>query len=284
MIKLTYLLLCLIWGSTWLAIRLGLDDSPPLWSAGFRYIIASLIMLVVNAFRKAEYPASLSAMIRLALPGVAIYALPYMMVYIAEVHISSALTSVLFASFPFYIAILSLLFFKDEKINWLRWLGLIVGFGGIIVIFYDSLTESQIAFIGAVLVVGGAVFSALGTVWIKKWFPRQDILIMAAVQMIAGAVIINLTAAIFEPITLFKVTAKSIGALLFLAIFGTVIAFNGYFWLLKKIRTISLSMIAFITPVVAINLGYFFRDETFSTFTAVGSALILAGVALVIKK
>jgi len=284
MIKLIYTLLCLIWGSTWLAIRLGLDDSPPLWSAGFRYIIASLVLLVFNAFRKAEYPSSVSAIVKLALPGLPLYALSYMLVYIAEVYISSALTAVLFASFPFYVAILSLALLRDEKINLLRWLGLTVGFAGIIVVFYDSLVQSQIIFIGAMLVVGGAVFSALGTVWVKKWFNNQDIFIMAAVQMIAGAIVINLTAALFEPIGLFKITLKSIGALLYLALFGSVVAFTGYFWLLKKIRTISLSMIAFITPVIAIILGYFLREETFSAFTATGSVLILAGVVLVIKK
>ena len=104
MIKLIYIFLCLIWGSTWLAIKLGLADSPPLWSAGIRFLIAGLILIIINWFRKVTYPKSIKEIVRISLPGLIIYAFPYMLIYHAEQHISSALTAVLFASFPFFVA------------------------------------------------------------------------------------------------------------------------------------------------------------------------------------
>ncbi|MCP4703084.1 MAG: EamA family transporter, partial [candidate division Zixibacteria bacterium] len=134
MIKLTYIVLCLIWGSTWLAIKIGLDDAPPLWSAGLRFLIAGLILILINWFRKVSYPKSSKEIFRIALPGLIIYAFPYMMVYHAEQYISSALTAVLFASFPFFIAGFSFFMLKTEKPNIYSWLGLVVGFIGIIVV------------------------------------------------------------------------------------------------------------------------------------------------------
>ena len=169
MIKLIYIFLCLIWGSTWLAIKLGLDDAPPLWSAGIRFIIAGFVLIIINWFRKVTYPKSIKEIVKISIPGLIIYAFPYMMVYHAEQHISSALTAVLFASFPFFIAGYSKFMLKSEKLNIYAWLGLIVGFSGVVVVFYDSLVTSEFIFLGAVMVVLASAISAVSaTVLIKR--------------------------------------------------------------------------------------------------------------------
>ncbi len=281
---LIYILLCLIWGSTWLAIKYGLADAPPLWSVAIRFSIAALIMLVINGLRKAEYPRSIREILKISSPGLLIYAFPYWMVYQSEMYISSALTAVLFASFPFFVAGYSLFLLKKERPNIYHWAGLAVGFGGVIIIFYDSLIISEFMFLGAVLAVGSSAISAMGTVILRARFHENDFAIMAGLQIAAGALISIPVAAFFEPLSLFKITSKSVGALLYLSIFGSVIAFLGYYWLLKKIRTLDLSLITFITPIIATVLGYFFLAETFSTFTAFGSILILGGMILVLKK
>ncbi len=284
MIKLIYIFLCLIWGSTWLAIKLGLDDAPPLWSAGIRFLIAGLILIIINWFRKVTYPKSIKEIVRISLPGLIIYAFPYMMVYHAEQHISSALTAVLFASFPFFVAGYSIFLLKSEKPNIYAWLGLLIGFSGVVVVFYDSLVTSEFIFLGAVLVVLSAAMSALGTMVLRVWYNNEDFTLMVCLQTLAGAVMTIAAAIIFEPISLFKITFQSVGALLYLTVFGSVLAFTGYYWLLKKIKVISLSLIAFITPIIAIGLGYLLLSETLSAFTAFGSVLILGGIILVIKK
>lgn len=284
MIKLIYIFLCLVWGSTWLAIKIGLDDSPPLWSAGIRFLIAGLILLIINRIRKISYPGSFKEIVRIALPGLIIYSFPYMLVYHAEQYISSALTAVLFASFPFFIAGFSMFMLKSEKPNIYAWVGLAVGFSGVVVVFYDSLVTSEFVFLGAVLIVVSSAMSAMGTMVLRVWYNDLDFTMMLCLQILAGALVTILAAMVFEPISAFKITFQSVGALLYLAVFGSVLAFAGYYWLLKKIKVISLSLIAFITPIIAIGLGYYLLGETFSAFTAMGSALILGGIVLVVKK
>jgi len=284
MIWIVYSILCLIWGSTWLAIKIGLEDSPPLWSAGLRFAVACAILYFITLYKKTSYPRRFKEIVKIALPGIFMYALSYMTVYHGEQYIDSSLMSVLFASLPFFIAGMSLVMLKSEKLNWLSWLGLIVGFAGIITIFLDSLNVSSLVFEGALMGVIGAASAAFGSVYIRAYLRDYDIYSMALIQMLAGTVLILAAAIIFEPIDLFIVTAKSVSALLYLAVFGTVIAFLGYYWLLNRIPVIIASLIAFITPVLAIVLGYLFRTETFSMETALGTCLVLIGVILVTVK
>ena len=102
--------------------------------------------------------------------------------------------------------------------------------------------------------------------------------------MAVGALITIPAALIFEPLSAFHITIRSVSALLYLTIFGSVVAFSGYYWLIKRITALSISLIAFITPVLAVLLGYLFLSEIFSAFTAVGGLLILGGMILVLKK
>ncbi len=277
-------LLCLIWGSTWLAIKIGLQDSPPLWSAGFRFVIAALIILVINRIRNVTYPADLKRLWKIAFPGIFMYGLSYSLVYAAEVHISSSLTAVIFASFPFLIAIFSIFMLQEEKLSSRGWFGLAVGFLGIVVVFYDSLATSRFVFLGTVLAAFGAVASAYGTVYIRSRLQEEDIFVMSAVQMSLGAVIIILLAVLSEPLSDFKVTARSVGALSYLVVFGTVIAFLGYYYLLKKIQAIKVSQITYITPVIAVILGYIVLSERFTVSAALGAILVLFGVMLVVRR
>lgn len=284
MIKLIYISICIIWGSTWLAIKIGLDDSPPLWSAGIRFLIAGIILLFINWYRRVSYPKSIKEIVRVSLPGLIIYAFPYMMIYYAEQYVSSALTAVLFASFPFFIAAFSIFMLKCERPNLYAWFGLTVGFSGVIIVFYDSLVTSDFIFLGAILIVLASAMSAMGTMVLRVWYKDQDATMMLCLQIFAGAVVTIAAALVFESLLSFKITTYSVGTLLYLAVFGSVLAFSGYYWLLKKIKVISLSLTAFITPIIAIGLGYFIMEETLSAFTGFGSVLILDGIILVTKK
>lgn len=281
---LIYTLLCLIWGSTWMAIKVGLEDSPPLWSAGLRFVIAGLMVLVISRFRSAKFPRSWKETGKVAIPGIFMYGLSYMLVYRSEVYIDSALTAVLFASFPFFVAGISHFMLREESLNLWGWVGLVIGFLGTAVVSYDSLLQSRFVFLGTLLVLLAAAASAYGTVYIRARLKEYDIAVMASIQMILGALIIVLTAFIFEPLNAFRITFKSVTALFYLAVFGTVVAFLGYYWLLKRLRAIIVSQIGFITPIIALILGYFFMSERLSFPAGIGSLLILAGVFLVVRR
>ena len=137
MVYLVYSLLCLVWGSTFMAIKLGLEDSPPFWSAGLRFVIAAVIVLLIAKARKLRYPSHVSEILKISIPGVFMYGLSYMLVYRAMVHIDSALTAVLFAGLPFFVAAFSIMMLKEEKLGLVGWCGLVMGFSGIILVFYD---------------------------------------------------------------------------------------------------------------------------------------------------
>ena len=284
MIWVVYSILSLIWGSTWLAIKIGLEDSPPLWSAGLRFAVACLILFLINLYRKTAYPKRIKEIAKVAMPGIFMYTISYITVYHGEQYIDSSLMSVLFASFPFFVAGMSLIMLRTEKLSLIAWLGLIIGFGGIIMIFFDSLNTSTLVFEGALMGVIAAASASFGSIYIRAYLRNYDIYSMAFIQLLAGTILILMAAVLFEPITLFKVTVKSVSALLYLSVFGTVIAFLSYYWLLNRIPVIIVSLITFITPVLAIALGYLFRTETFSVETAIGAGLVLVGVVLITVK
>jgi drug/metabolite transporter (DMT)-like permease len=107
---------------------------------------------------------------------------------------------------------------------------------------------------------------------------------MASIQMTLGAIIMIVIAILVEPLSSFKITFKSMTALFYLAIFGTVVAFLGYYWLLQRMKAITVSQISFVTPLIAVFLGFIFLSESFTFLIAIGSTLILAGVTLVARE
>jgi len=283
MVYLVYSLLCLVWGSTFMAIKLGLEDSPPFWSAGLRFAIAAVIVLIIAKTRKLRYPSHVSEMLKISVPGIFMYGVSYMLVYWAMVYVDSVLTAVLFAGLPFFVAAFSITMLKDEKLGLVGWCGLTAGLTGIILVFYDSLLKSSFIFFGVILVILATAATAYGTVYIRARLRDYDIVVMAGIQMAVGALIILIVAVISEPLSAFKITTRSVTALLYLSLCGTVFAFLSYYWLLKKIRAVAASQVAFITPLVAVGLGYLVLAEVLTVFTLVGAIIILVGVTLVAR-
>jgi drug/metabolite transporter (DMT)-like permease len=284
MTALLYIILCLIWGSTWLAIRIGLEGAPPFWAASFRFILAVCILAVIVKFKKLKYPTNLRDMLKLSLPGLFMYGISYASVYWGEVYINSATAAVLFGSYPFFVALLSHLNLEHEQVKTITWLGLLVGFLGVVLISYDNLQTSTHLFFGSVLTIIGSFTSAYGLVLHKKFHSQHNIFVAATVQMFAGCVFLIVIAYLFENITDFVVSKSSIGAIFYLAILGTVIAFLGYYWLLKHTRAVTVSLIGFVTPLIAIVVGQVVAHETLSALIYIGSAMILSGIVLVVRK
>jgi len=277
-----YLLLCLIWGSSWIAIKLGLADSPPLWTAALRFVLAILILWGIVLIRRLPLPISLRALLRLAHPGLYMYGFHTALIYFAEKNISSGLTSVLFASFPLFVALLSLIMLRAERLPRPAWLGLVIGIGGIVLISYDSLRLSEHLFLGTALALAATFAAAFGMVLHKRHHSRENVVVAAAVQMTLGGLPLLLAAFLFEPTAALRFTTATIGSILYLAIFATVVAFLSYYWLLARLRAVTLALMAFITPIVALIIGLAFFHEHITLTSAVGAGLILGSVLLVI--
>jgi len=278
MIYLIYALLCLIWGSTWMAIKIGLAEAPPLYASGIRFMLAAAVVWIIMLIRGCKLPKTAAEFFKRGLPGVFTYGASYSLVYFAQQHVSSAMASILFASFPMFVALISLGLLRADRIKLIGWLGLVVGFVGIVVISHDSLEISGSLFWGTIMGIAASAVSALGTVLHKKWFADEDIVTSAGVQMLFGFVPVMIDAVLFEDISQFAINARSIGSLLYLAILGSVVTFLGYYWLLAKMNVVKVAVIGYITPVVAIVIGVAGADEKLTAATLIGGALILLGV------
>ena len=279
-----YVMLCLLWGSTWLAIKIGLQDAPPLSTAALRFIVAMLILSSIGFARGYQYPKDARTLLRLGYPGIFMYGASYALIYFAQLHISSALTAVLFAVFPFFVALLTWLRYKTEKLSPVAWLGMGAGFAGVVLISYDSMQTSEHVFLGTLLAVAGSFAAAYGIVIHKHHFADYNIVVAVNVQMVFGGVLLIAGALVFESFGDFQFTAGSIGTILYLAAFGTVATFLGYYWLLRRTKLVTVSLIAFITPLVAILIGVTFADESLSLRIVIGTVLILSGVFAVMRK
>ena len=283
MILWIYILLCIIWGSTWMGIKIGLEDAPPFISLSIRYILSIAILYSIILLKRYKFPADNKDLFKLAYPGLYTYGGSYILVYFGELYISSSLTSVLFVSFPLFVAILSIFIIKTEKLNKIVWLGLILGFIGIAIVFYDSLQFSGNLFLGCSLVLLSSLFAGYGMIIHKKDFTNENIYIATALQMSLGLVPMILGALIFENFDDFEFTYKSIGSIIYLSVFGSVIAFLCYYWLLRHITAVMASLVTFITPIVALFIGVGLFGETLPVGTWIGSGIILTGVFLVIR-
>ena len=278
---LVYILLCLIWGSTWIGIKIGLTDAPPIWSAAFRFILAVALLVIVNAVTGQKYPKGWRNIVRVAWPGLFTYLGSYTATYLGSQYISSAIASILFAVFPFMTMLLMIVMLKNERISLRSVLGVVVGFAGVVLIFAEPMDYGSNAAFGMLMMLLSPLAAAFGTVTVKAHLKDEDVFPMVTLQMAVGAIFLTLIAALVEDIALFQVTAKSVGAIVLLAVFGSVIAFTAYYWLLKRLPLITMSLIALITPIVAVCLGYFVLDEVLTTQDYMGAALVLTGVAVV---
>jgi len=284
MTALVYILLCLVWGSSWIAIKLGLSHAPPLYTSGMRFLLAWAVLSGIALVRGYTFPRNVPRWLRLGYPGFYMYGVSYALIYFAEQYIDSSLTAVLFGSFPFWVAGLSHWLLKEERIGGVAWIGLLIGFAGVVVISYDQWQLSGQLFLGTMLALAGTFAAAYGMVLHKRLFVNENIVVSTSVQMSVGGVPLLLGAVIFERFSDFTFSLQSVGSIVYLALFATVFTFLSYYWLMRKTTAVVVSLIAFVTPVVAIAIGVPFFGESMTMLTVVGSALILSGIVLVVRK
>jgi len=274
-----YAMLCFIWGSTWLAIRFGLETLTPIYSAGIRFSLAAFFILILMKVRGVKLQLD-KISIRLYLTmGFLSFVIPFGLVYWAEQYVPSGMASVLFAVFPFFVAIFSFIFIARESLDIFKILGIVIGFSGIVIIFSDSFSgDFNYYLIGMFAIVLSAIMQAGIAITIKKYGHHLNPLSMNFVPMLIAGISMLLIGLAFEDTSTNSFGLNAVLSILYLAFFGSVITFTSYYWLLKKINIVILSLTAFITPITALILGYLFYNEQLSTNDFVGSAFVLFGV------
>lgn len=276
-----YILICLIWGSTWFAIRLGLDSLTPLISAGLRFSIAAIVIYIIMRIRSISIQRDKISMQLYYFMGVFSFILPFGLVYWGEQFIPSGLASVLFAVYPFFVALFTRIFIPEEKIGIIKIVGMIFGFSGIVIIFSQNiLTIGMNYFLGMLAVLLSGLLQSTIAVSIKKYGQHLHALSMNLIPMaIAGSGML-LLGVLFENTSTLKFDTKAIASVFYLGIIGSVVTFTAYYWLLKRINIILLSLTAFITPIIALLIGWIFLDETLMPTQIFGSSFVLTGLLI----
>jgi len=278
-IIIVYAIACIIWGSTWMAIRISLDSFTPFLSAGFRFLLASVFIYSLMKFKGIKIQTDKLSITLYLLMGFFSFVIPFGLVYWGEQFVPSGLASVLFAVNPFFVAIFSYYFIASEKVGAHKIIGIVLGFAGLLVIFSENLIgDIPIYLPGMLAVVISAVMQGGLQVTIKKYGGNLHPLSMNLVPMIIAGVVMTLIGYFFEDMSKVKFTSSGYLSVAYLALFGSLVTFTSYYWLLKRVSVIVLSLIAFITPIIALILGWIFLSEELSARHLIGSFLVLLGV------
>jgi drug/metabolite transporter (DMT)-like permease len=248
--RLVWLILCCIWGSTWLFIKVGLEDLPPLTFAGIRFLIACVILLVIIRIRGIELPRSSSDLKLLAWTGFLSFSLNYGLIFWGEQYISSGLAAVLQATIPAFGLVIAHFYLPGERMTWAKLFGVALGVLGVTIVFSNQLTiAGSRAFAGCVAVVLSSLFVAYSNVLVKARGKQLNAAILAAVQMFFGlipllAIGIPLEGNPFK----YHWTSMSVIAMFYLALVGSVLAFVLYYWLVHNMDVTKSMLIALVTP------------------------------------
>lgn len=272
--------LCLLWGSTWLVIQEGLRDLPPWTSAAARFVVAFAVMAAIAPWlRRAEGGSAPPRWLALTV-GTLNFALSYAIVYTTETVLPSGLVSVLWAVFPLMMAV-SGHTVLGERLRPRQWGGLLLGLAGVVALLATDLGDfGPEALPAALLLFVSPLVSAIGQTVLKRYGGSVSSALLNRDAMGIGAVWLTLGALAFESEATVNWSRAAIGSVVWLAVGGTVLTFTLYFWLLRHAPATRLSVIAFLTPVVALFAGAVFAGERLTTWTVTGAAAVIVGVAM----
>ena len=284
--RLVWLLLCGIWGSTWLFIKIGLEDLPPISFAGIRFVISCAILFVLIRARNISLPSQSRDWLLLLITGVMSFSLNYGLVFWGEQYISSGLAAVLQATLPAFGLVIAHLHLPGERMTWVKSAGVVLGIVGVAVVFSNQLAiAGQKALAGCIALVLSAFFAAYSNVLVKAYGKNLEPAILAAGQMFFGLIPLMLVGFLLEGNPLaFRWTSKALVSMFYLAVVGSVIAFLLYYWLVHNMDVTKSMLIALVTPVVAVVLGMVVLGEELSWRTIVGGLMIMAGIGLIVVR
>lgn len=282
--RIVWLILCGIWGSTWLFIKLGLEDLPPITFAAIRFILAAIILSAIILARGVRWPRGRNDWILIAVVGVLQFSLNYGLVFWGEQHIPSGLAAVLQSTFPAFGLVIAHFYLPQERITLLKVLGVLMGIVGVAIIFSDQLTVAgHMALLGSIALVLSAFFGSYGNVLVKRYSQKIDPLVLAAGQMGFGLVPLLVLGLATEGNPLrFRWTGMAVISLAYLVIVGSVIAFGLYYWLVRNMAVTKTMLIALVTPVVAVVLGLIVLHERLNWRLFAGAACIISGLGLIV--
>ena len=284
LIILGFILISLIWGSTWLAIKIGLESITPFYGIAIRFTIASIILFLIMQLRGELLAKDRKSILLYINLSVLSFSFPFALVYWGEQYIASGLASVLFAAYPFVVALSSHLFLSNEKLTVGKIIGIIIGFIGVVIIFWADLNISSSNTLGMVAILLSTVMQGLSLVIVKRVNHPISPTSLTLGGMIFGIIIIYPIAFIFEDFSSLNFDAAGVGSILYLGTFGSVVTFVVYYWLLKRVEVVYLSLVSFVTPILAVILGAIWLKESLLPNIVLGASFVLFGIIIANSK
>ena len=282
---LAFAIIYFVWGSTFLAIRIGVHEVPPLLFAAMRFLIAGLVLFGWMIARGEPSPTRRQWMSVLLLAFL-IFLIDYGLLFWAEQRVPSGVAAVMMATIPVFIALSEILFLRTQRLTVRLALALLIGIGGVVVLMSHSLNlgGAPVDRPGAVALIIGSISWSIATVLSRKLPLPPSKVMSSGTQMFAGGIMLAVTAAAlgefrdFHPST---VSSAAWFSLIYLIIAGSIIGFTAYVWLIHHESPTKVGTYAYVNPVVAVLLGYFLGGETLGLRTVLGTMFVLISVVVI---
>ena len=282
---LAFAIIYFVWGSTFLAIRIGVAEVPPFLLAGMRFLVAGLAIYLWMVFRGEPSPSQRQWTSAFLL-ALLIFVMDYGLLFWAEQRVPSGVAAVMLAIIPAFMALSEILILRTQRLTVRLTVALLIGLAGVAVLMSRSLNlgGAPINTPGAIaLIVAALGWSIAAALTLKLPLPSSKVMNSGA-QMLAGGILLFLTSAALGEFHNFHPAAVSRAAwlsLLYLIVAGSIIAFTAYIWLIHHESPTKVGTYAYVNPVVAVLIGYFFGGEAIGPRTVVGTALVLVSVIVI---
>jgi drug/metabolite transporter (DMT)-like permease len=274
-----------VWGSTFLAIRVGVREVPPLVLASMRFFVAGAVLFLWMRLRGTPSPSRREWLAASAL-AVCIFVVDYGLLFWAEQRVPSGIAAVMLATIPVFMALSEIVFLRTQRLTFRLALALLVGIGGVSVLVSRSVSlgEAPIDRAGAIALVIAAMSWSIASALTRKLPLPASKVMSSGAQMLAGGILLALTAALLGEFRGFNIQAVSRGAwyaLAYLIVAGSIVGFTAYVWLIHHESPTKVGTYAYVNPVVAVIVGYFLGGETVGPRTLLGTLLVLVSVVVI---
>jgi drug/metabolite transporter (DMT)-like permease len=282
---LAFAIIYFVWGSTFLAIRVGVREVPPFLLAGMRFFAAGIVLYLWMRAKGTASP-TWREWVAASLLAVLIFVCDYGLLFWAEKRVPSGIAAVMMATIPVFMAFAEILFLRTQRLTLRLGLALLVGIAGVAVLVSRSASfgGSPIDPAGALALVVAAVSWSLASILTRKLALPESKVMSSGAQMLAGGIFLTLTSAILGEFSGFHVRAVSVGAwlaLVYLIVAGSIVGFTAYVWLIHHESPTRVGTYAYVNPVVAVLIGYFLGGEALGVRTVAGTALVLVSVTVI---
>jgi drug/metabolite transporter (DMT)-like permease len=282
---LAFAIIYFVWGSTFLAIRVGVREVPPFLLAAMRFVVAGLVLYGWTVLQGERSPSRREWM-SASVIAILIFVFDYGLLFWAEQRVPSGIAAVMMATIPVFMALAEIIFLQTQRLTLRLAVALLIGIGGVAILMSRSLSLGgpPIDRAGAGALIIAAVSWSIASVLTRKLPLPASKVMSSGAQMLAGGVFLALTAAALGEFRNFHPSAVSRGAwlsLLYLIVAGSIIGFTAYVWLIHHESPTKVGTYAYVNPVVAVLVGYFLGGETLGLRTILGTMLVLISVLVI---